>query len=142
MSIVYRKGSVNEADVVHPTFFHPDDVHLRRLVEMFALWWDEKVHDLCYQSDDTALVVLSANIVSIDDGFLTKLNTAYSSCSCFADEKIRWKGHGLIKSSNGLYTYHDRLVIPRPAQDCASCCLLNITVTLAILNGAGYWLHC
>ena len=40
MSILYRKGSVNEADVVsrHPDFFHPDsDVHMRKPVEMFAL---------------------------------------------------------------------------------------------------------
>jgi hypothetical protein len=43
MSIIYRKGSINEADAVsrRPHFFHTDtDVHLRRLVEMFALWWD------------------------------------------------------------------------------------------------------
>jgi hypothetical protein len=39
MSILYRKGSVNEADDVtrQPDFFHPDDVHLRNLVEVFAL---------------------------------------------------------------------------------------------------------
>ena len=40
MSILKRKGSVNEADVVsrRPDFFHPDDIHMRRQVEMFALW--------------------------------------------------------------------------------------------------------
>jgi hypothetical protein len=119
MSILDRKGSVNEADAVsrRPDFFHPDDVHMCRLVQMFALWWDEKVHDLCYQSNDTRLLVLSADSVSVDDGFLTKPKTAYSSCSYFADEKTRWKGYGLIKSSDGFYTFHDRLVIPRPAQD-------------------------
>jgi hypothetical protein len=40
MSIIDRKGSINEADAVsrRPDFIHPDtDVHLRRLVEMFAL---------------------------------------------------------------------------------------------------------
>ena len=31
--------------------------------------------------------------------------------------KARWKGHGLNKSSDGLYTHHDRLIIPRLAQD-------------------------
>ena len=62
-------------------------------------------------------MVLSADTVSVDNDFLTKLKNSYSSCSYFADEKTRWKGHGLIKSSDGLYTYHDRLVIPRPAQD-------------------------
>ena len=120
ISILYRKGSVNKADGVSRRldFFHPDDVHLRRPVEMFALSWDGKVPDLCYQSNDIALLLLSADTVSVDDGFLTKLKTAYSSCSHFTDEKTRWKGHGLIKSFDGqLYTYHDRLVIPRPAQD-------------------------
>ncbi len=63
------------------------------------------------------LLELSADNVSVDDDFLTKLKTAYSSCSYFADEKTRWKDHGLMNSSNGLYTYHDRLFIPRPAQD-------------------------
>ena len=48
----------------------------------------------------------------------------YSWCSYFADEKTRWKGYGLIKSSDGLYTYHDRLVIPRLAQD---MCILLLT---------------
>jgi hypothetical protein len=40
MSSIYRKGSINEADAMsrRPDFFHPDtDVHMRKLVEMFAL---------------------------------------------------------------------------------------------------------
>ena len=92
MSFIYCKGSINEADVVsrRPDFFHPDtDVDQRMSVEMFALWWDEKVPDLCYQSNETSLLVLSADIVSVYDGFLTKLKVAYSSCSYFADEKTR-----------------------------------------------------
>jgi hypothetical protein len=119
MSIIYRKGLVNYVDVVsrRPDFIHPDDVHLRRPVEMFALWWDEKVYDLCYQSNDIALVVLSADIVSVDDDFPTKLKTAFSSCSYSCDENTRWKGRGLIKSSDGSYTYYDMLVMSRPAQD-------------------------
>jgi len=58
MSILYRKGSVNEADVVsrRPDFFYPDtDLHLRKPIEMFALWWDGKVPNLCYQSNETPL---------------------------------------------------------------------------------------
>jgi hypothetical protein len=83
MSILYRKGSVNEADNVSRRlgFFHPDDVYLRKPVEMFALWWDGKVPDLCYQSNNIALLLFSADIVSVDDGFLTKLKADYSSCS-------------------------------------------------------------
>jgi hypothetical protein len=48
MSILYREGSVNEADPMsrRPDFFHPDDVQLRRPAEMFALWWDGNVPDL------------------------------------------------------------------------------------------------
>jgi hypothetical protein len=74
MSIIYRKGSIHEADVVsrRPDFFHLDtDVNLRRPVEMFALWWDGKVPDMCYQSNETSLLVLSADTVSVDDDFLT-----------------------------------------------------------------------
>ncbi len=39
MSILYRTESANEADDVSRRldFFHPDDAHLPRLVEMFAL---------------------------------------------------------------------------------------------------------
>ena len=86
-SILYRQGSVNEADVVPrcPDFFHPDDARLRRPVEMFLVWWEGKVPDPCYQSNDTVFVVLSADSVSVDDEFLTKLKTAYSSCSYFVD---------------------------------------------------------
>ena len=80
---------------------------------------------MCYQRNETSLLVLSADIVSVGEDFLTNMITEYSSCSYFADEKTRWKGHaGLIKSSDGLYTYHDRLVIPRLAQDL--CILLLI----------------
>ena len=59
---------------------HPDNVHLHRLEEMFARWWDAKVLDLCYQSNDTSLLVLSTEIVSVDDDFLTNMITANSSC--------------------------------------------------------------
>jgi hypothetical protein len=60
MSILYRKGSVNEADPVsrRADFFHPDDVQVCKLAEMFALWWDGNVPELCYQNNDIALLVL------------------------------------------------------------------------------------
>jgi len=119
MSILYRKESVNEADDVSRRldFFHPDDIHLRRPVEMPALWWDGKIPYILYQINDIVLLVLSADIASVKEGFLTKLKIAYSSCSYFADKKTRWKNHGRTKSFDGLCTYHDRLVITRPAQD-------------------------
>jgi hypothetical protein len=83
ISIIYRKGSINEADAVsrRPDFFLPDtDDHMRRPIEMLALWWDGKVPDLCYQSNDIALLVISVDIVSVDDVFLIELKIAYSSC--------------------------------------------------------------
>ena len=88
MSILYRKRYVNEADLASrcPDFSNPDDVQLRSLAEMFALSWDGKVPDLCYQNNDTTLCVLSADIVYVDNDFLTKLKSAYSSCPCFYDE--------------------------------------------------------
>ncbi len=60
MSILYRKGYVNEVDTVsrRPDFFHPDDVQLRKPNEMFALWWDGNVPDLYYQNNDNVLLVL------------------------------------------------------------------------------------
>jgi hypothetical protein len=85
---------------------------------MFALWWDGKVHNICFQNNNSALLVISADIVPVDDDSLTGLKAAHSSCSYFFDEiKARWKGHGLIKSSHGLYTYHDIIMISCPAQD-------------------------
>jgi hypothetical protein len=48
---------------------------------MFALWWDGKVLDMCYQSNDAALLVLSTDIVYVDDDFLTNMITENYSCS-------------------------------------------------------------
>ena len=94
---------------------HPDDVHMRRPDEMFALWWDGKVPDLCYQCNETSLLVLSADTVSVDDDFLTNWKFLVFLFRWWIN--ARWKGHGLTRSSNGLYTHHGRLFIPRLAQD-------------------------
>ena len=47
MSILYRKGYVNEANPVSRRldFFHTDDAYLHRLDVMIALWWGGNVHD-------------------------------------------------------------------------------------------------
>ena len=59
------------------------DVHLRKLVEIFALWWDGKVRDLFYQSNDTVLLVLSTDTVFVDDDFLINPITENSLYSLF-----------------------------------------------------------
>ena len=87
-----------------------------------ALWWDGKVPGMCYQSNATSLLVHSADIVSVDDDFLTNWKFLVFLIRWWI--KARWKGHGLNKSSDGLYTHHDRLVIPRLAQD---MCILVLT---------------
>ena len=46
--------------------------------------------------------------------------------------KARWKGHGVIKSFDGLYTYNDRLDIPRMAQDLCILLLTECNLMLAI----------
>jgi hypothetical protein len=58
-SILYRKGSVNEAAPVsrRSDFFHPDDIQLRKPAKMFALWLDGNVRDQCYQNNDTNCIV-------------------------------------------------------------------------------------
>ena len=123
-----------------PDFFHPDDVQLHKPSEVFALWWDGNVHDLCYQNNDSALLVLSADTFFVDDDFLTKLRSAYSSCPYFSDEiKARWKSHGLVNSSNGLYTYHDRLVIPCPAQDFRILLLIEYHDNACHPNWRRFW---
>ena len=44
-----------------------------------ALWYDGKLPDLCYQRNETLLLVLSADTVSVDDDLLTNLITENSS---------------------------------------------------------------
>ena len=41
-------------------------------LEIFALWWDGQVPYMCYQSNEMSLLVFSADIVSVDNDFLTK----------------------------------------------------------------------
>jgi hypothetical protein len=54
---------------------------MRRPVEMLALWWDGKAPHVCYNANETKFLVLLADFVSVDDDFLAKMKTSYSSCS-------------------------------------------------------------
>jgi hypothetical protein len=61
---------------------------------MFALWWDAKVPDLCYQSNDTRiLVILEADIVLVDDDFLTNLISKFPVFPIRYKIKELWKSH-------------------------------------------------
>jgi hypothetical protein len=53
--------------------------------------------------------------LNVEDDFLSQLKGAYSSCNEFFNENIgRRKRQLLEKSSDGLFQYHHRVVIPRP----------------------------
>ncbi len=91
-SILYRTRFVNAADIVsgRRNFSHPDDVHMRMLAEVLALLWEGNVRDMCYHNNDSALLLISADDISVNNDFLTKLNIAHSSCLYFYDEiKVR-----------------------------------------------------
>jgi len=102
---------------------HPDDVPLRMPVEMFALWWDGTIPYLYYQNDDTALLVLSTDIVSVDDDFLFNLIKAphrffYTSIRLMYQEIRRIDSNGCCSGEESILSwfafsenryYHDLL---------------------------------
>jgi len=115
MRILYMKGILNEADPVsrRPDLLPIDNMYMPDE----SLWWDGKVPGIDTNGNDLALLALSTlAILNVDDHFLSKLKGAYSICSYFSNENIerrlRQKNE---KSSNGLFRYHNRIVIPRPA---------------------------
>ena len=103
MTILYRKGSANEADPVsrRPDFFLPD---------LCSIWWDGDVPEVC----DAHFLALDAVDVSVDESFRQQLMEAYASAKYFSDSG-RWQHDKLEKSTEGLFLYHGRIVIPRPA---------------------------
>ena len=84
---MYARLLLSRDMLIRPTLclaaliIHPDDVHMHMPDEMFALSWDGRVPDPCYQNNDTALLIISTDIVSVDDDFMANLTTENSSCS-------------------------------------------------------------
>ena len=115
MTVGLEKGILNEADSVsrRPDFLSIDT--LRRSDE--SLWWDKNVPNIDTNGIRHALLALSALETSnVDDDFMSKLKGAYSSCSYFSNENIEKRLRPKIeKSPDGLFRYHNRVVIPRPA---------------------------
>jgi len=81
-----------------------------------SLWWYGNVLDIDTNGNDPALLALSAlEILNVADDFRSKLKGVYSSCSCFSNENIERRLRRKIeRSSDGLFRYHNRVVIPRP----------------------------
>ena len=63
---------------------------------------------------------VNADDISVDENFSIKLKKEYEATSYF-DEDGRWQKDGLQKTADGLFLYHDRIVIPRPAQELRKC---------------------
>ncbi len=82
-----------------------------------SLWWDGNMLDIMYNGSDPALMALTTfEELNVDDDFLSQLKGSYSSCNYFSyDNTGRRKRQLIEKSSDGLFRYHHRVVIPRPS---------------------------
>ena len=79
---------------LHPDFLPFDNLY--RLGE--SLWWDGHVHDVDNNGNDHALPSLSAEELNVADDSLSTYKGAYSSCSCFFDERnLGWKRRDIVK---------------------------------------------
>ncbi len=72
--------------------------------------------DIIHNGNEPVLLALpTLESLIVDDDFLSRLKGAYSTCYFFCNENIERRKRQLIeKSSNGLFRYHNRVVIPRP----------------------------
>ena len=82
-----------------------------------SLWWNGKVHYIDTNGNGPALLSLSTlEALNVDDDFLSNLKGAYSTCAYFSNDnnenRLRQK---IKKSSDGLFRYHNQVVILRPA---------------------------
>ena len=99
MSLIYRKGCLNEAD---PISRRPD---------FFSIWGEADVNPSMVD-----LMALHVDNITVDGDFERKLKGAYSSCKYFSDA-TRLTRDKIIKGDDGLFRYLGRIVIPHPAED-------------------------
>ena len=80
-------------------------------------WWDGNVPSIDTNGNDPTLLALSTlEILNVGDDFLSKLKEAYSSCTVFSSENSERRSRQKIqKSSDGLFRYHNRVVILHPS---------------------------
>jgi len=114
--IIYKKEILNEADPVsrRPDFLHIDNLYMPDE----SLWWDGKVPYIDINCNGLALLAPSTlEAINVDDDFLSiNLKGAYYTCGYFSNDKNERRLRQKIeKSSDGLFKYHNRVVIPRPA---------------------------
>jgi hypothetical protein len=82
-----------------------------------CLWWDGNAPVIIYNGNNLVLLALATfQSLNVEDDFLFWLKGAYSSCNYFSNENIGRRKRQLIeKSTDGLFRYHNRVVIPRLA---------------------------
>ena len=73
--------------------------------------------DIDTNGNGPALLALSTlEALNVDDDFMSNLKGAYSTCIYFSnDNNERILRQKIEKSSNGLFRYHNRVLISRPA---------------------------
>ena len=59
---------------------------------------------------EAACLAMNADEISVDENFSEKLKKAYETTSYF-DDSTRVLQDGIKKSADGLFLYHDRIVI-------------------------------
>jgi hypothetical protein len=119
------KGILNEAEPVYrrPHFLPIDDNKLYNTQE--SLWWNGKVLDVIHNGNEPALLALSIEEFNVDVNFLTQLKEAYSLCSYFSEvNSLRSKSQKIVKL-DGLFSYRNRLAIPRPSHALKKLLLLE-----------------
>ena len=99
--------------------------------------WDGDVHGIESSGSYPELLALSTlESLNVDDDFLSKLKGAYASYSHFSNEDIdQRKRHNIEKSSNGLFRYYHRVVIPRPVIALIKT-LVNMNITKMLVTPA------
>jgi hypothetical protein len=115
MRILYMKEILNEAG---PVSRRPDFLPIDNLYKPGeSPSWDEKVADINSNCNGPALLALSTlEALNVGDDFLSNLKGAYSTCAYFSnDNNKRRLRQKIEKSSDGLFRYHNRVVIPRQA---------------------------
>ena len=60
------------------------------------------------------LALSTLEVLNVDGNFLSNLKGAYSTCAYFLnDNNERRSRQKIVKSSDGLFIYHNRVLIPR-----------------------------
>jgi hypothetical protein len=110
------KENLNEVDPVSrgPNFLPIDNMYMPYMRVFGGI---QKVIDIDTHGNGLALLALSTlEALNVDDDFLSNLKETFSTCAYFSNDNNEMRLRQKIeKSSDGLFRYHNRVVIPRMA---------------------------